>query len=138
MSSRLFQQIREKEWLCYYIGASHYENDDDGIFFLRAWIEKWRRDHGLTRIYEEVAKVASWDIADEELQKALGNTRWKTMMWIESSDELANFVGFQYLFKKNIRALETVLEQYEKVTLDDIIAVAKRLEESNLYTYWME
>jgi predicted Zn-dependent peptidase len=36
MSSLLFQEVREKRGLCYYIGASHYAHPEDGIFLIRA------------------------------------------------------------------------------------------------------
>lgn len=42
MSSRLFQNIREKLGLCYYIYGSHYANTADGLFIIRAGIEKER------------------------------------------------------------------------------------------------
>lgn len=40
MSSRLFQNIREKMGICYYISGGHYANTDDGLFMIRAGIEK--------------------------------------------------------------------------------------------------
>lgn len=42
MSSRLFQNIREKQGLCYYIGARHSAGTHDGLFMIRAGIDKER------------------------------------------------------------------------------------------------
>ncbi|HCB51158.1 TPA: hypothetical protein DEP21_01040 [Patescibacteria group bacterium] len=42
MSSRLFQNIREKQGLCYYIKASHYSSQNHGEFVIRAGIDKDR------------------------------------------------------------------------------------------------
>ena len=44
MSSRLFQNIREQHWLCYYIGAAHSTSQVDGTTMIYAWIEKERRE----------------------------------------------------------------------------------------------
>jgi predicted Zn-dependent peptidase len=44
MSSRLFQNIREKEGLCYYIKAMHMSELEHGVFVVRAGIDKERFD----------------------------------------------------------------------------------------------
>jgi predicted Zn-dependent peptidase len=44
MSSRLFQNIREKQGLCYYIRAGHYVEPEYGDFVMRAGIDKERFD----------------------------------------------------------------------------------------------
>jgi len=50
MSSRLFQNIREKQGLCYYIKASHMTQEDTGVFLIRAGIDKKRFDFGVEKI----------------------------------------------------------------------------------------
>lgn len=135
MSSRLFQEIREKQGLCYYVGASHYENDADGVFFIRAWIEKERRQQWLQAIYTEIAKIAEGDVTQTEVDLALGNVKWRTQMGIETSDQLANFVGFQRLFEKNIETMEEILAKYEAVTLADVQRVAEKLHKKHVYAY---
>lgn len=40
MSSRLFQEIREKLGLCYYIGAGHRIDEEYGIFMIRSGLSK--------------------------------------------------------------------------------------------------
>jgi predicted Zn-dependent peptidase len=42
MSSRLFQNVRAKQGLCYYIGAGHTARTDFGDFIIRAGIDKER------------------------------------------------------------------------------------------------
>lgn len=138
MSSRLFQEIREKRGLCYYISASHDANDQDGTFMMRAGIEKARRKPWLEAIYNEIQTVADGNISEEEFHSALGNIRGKTKVWLETSDEVASFVGVQRLFKQQINTLEELLAQYEQVTLPDVLQVAKKLASSNLYAYWIE
>jgi len=58
MSSRRFQNIREKQGLCYYIKAMHISTQDTGIFLIRAGIDKKRFDFGVEKIYEEIGKIA--------------------------------------------------------------------------------
>lgn len=138
MSSRLFQNIREKKWLCYYITATHYDADQDGVFMMRAGMDKEKWEGWLQAMYDEIQKVADGDIHQDELIKALGNMKGKTQMGIETSDQLASFVGYQQLFKAKIRSLEEILADYEKVTLDQVKAVAEKLSKEKLWTYWIE
>lgn len=72
MSSRLFQNIREKMGLCYYISGGHYANSDDGLFMIRAGMEKERFDIGMEAIYHEIAQIAQGNITMEEYEKAQG------------------------------------------------------------------
>lgn len=73
MSSRLFQNIREKQGLCYYIGGRHIANPEYGVFFMRAGIDKERFAFGTEKIYEEIARFATGDITEQEYQTAMGN-----------------------------------------------------------------
>ena len=51
----------------------------------------------------------------------------KTQMGIESSDELGDFLGAQQLLKGHIHSLDEILEEYKKVTLDDLKTLADLL-----------
>ena len=52
MSSRLFQNIRTKEGLCYYIRSYHVAGPDFWNFGIRAWMDKNRFEFWLKRIRE--------------------------------------------------------------------------------------
>jgi predicted Zn-dependent peptidase len=138
MSSRLFQNIREKEWLCYYIGARHYNDPDSGFFLVRAGLEKWRFDFGVQKIYEELDRISKWDITQEEFNKAIWYNVWQLQMWIESSDDMANFVGNQYLLYWEVKTLDEILEIYKNMKLEDVLDVVDKFNKENLYQYWIE
>ena len=138
MSSRLFQNIREKEGLCYYIRAMHSSNEDFGAFVIRAGIEKERFDFGVKRIYEEIAAIADGQFSDEEFANAIGYTEGQLQMGIESSDEMANFIWAQYLLYGKIETLEDMLAEYKALTRADIQAIAQYLASQHLYLYWIE
>jgi predicted Zn-dependent peptidase len=124
--------------LCYYIRASHYSSPDNGFFLIRAWLEKWRFDFGVEKIYEELKKISKWDITQEEFDKAIWYNVGQLQMGIESSDELANFVWRQQLLYGRVKSLDEVLEVYKNMKIEDVIAIAKKFEEENLYKYWIE
>lgn len=138
MSSRLFQNIREKEWLCYYIKAAHHTQPYDWIFMIRAWLEKERFDYWVEKIMWELKNISNWDISKEEFDKAIWFNVWQYQMWIESSDEMANFVWSQYLLYWEIKSLDDILAKIRNVKIDEVVAVADCLREENLYKYWIE
>jgi len=138
MSSRLFQNIREKQGICYYIKASHMIQQDDGIFIIRAGIDKQRFDFGIEKIFEEIQRIADGDITQEEFDNAIGYNEGQIQMGIESSDEMAGFIGNQYLIYKKIYTLQEILQKYKSLKLDEIKTVAKKLSRENLYLFYIK
>jgi predicted Zn-dependent peptidase len=92
MSSRLFQHIREQLGVCYYIGASHASDIDDGVFMIRSGIDKTKFEFTIDAINKELKTIVNEGISDDELIKAQGFLTGQTLMGIESSDEMAEFV----------------------------------------------
>lgn len=138
MSSRLFQNIREKQGLCYYIKAQHMSIQDTGIFLIRAGIDKARFDFGLEKIFEEIARIANGDITQEEFDNAIGYSEGQIQMGIESSNEMSNFLGEQLLIYDKIETLEDILDKYKKLTLADIQAIASKLSKENCFLYYIQ
>lgn len=138
MSSRLFQNIREKQGLCYYIGARHYTSHDHGVFFIRAGMDKERFDFGVEQIFAEIAAIASGDMTDEEFSQAIGNSIGKLQMGIESSDEMANFLWMQYLIYGGIETIDDQLTQFSAVTKEQVKKMAGKLAQENLYLYYIK
>ncbi len=138
MSSRLFQNIREKQGLCYYIKAQHISSEDTWIFLIRAGIDKERFDFGVEKIFEELEYIANGDISQEEFDNAIGYNEWQIQMGIESSDELAGFLWGQFLIYNKIETLEDILKKYKALQLKDIQAIAKRLTKENCFLYYIK
>ena len=138
MSSRLFQNIRTKEGLCYYITSYHTAWPEAWVFGIRAWMDKDRFEFGLKRIREEIDNYAKNWATQEELDKAIWYLQWHTQMWIDSPEEMACFLWPQYLVYNKIETLEEILDEYKKLTLDDVNQLCGMLELKNCYTYHIE
>jgi predicted Zn-dependent peptidase len=137
MSSRLFQNIREKEGLCYYIKGAHYSSPEEGVFVVRAGIEKDRFDYGLEKIYAELADIAAGNFDEQEFSKAMNGTIWGLQISVETSNEMSSFLGMQYLLSGKIETLTEQISSYKSLTQDDIRQVAKKLQEDELYLYYI-
>ena len=138
MSSRLFQNIRTKEGLCYYIWAYHWASPYNWIFMIRAWMDKNRFEFWLKRIREEIENLSKNGVTQEELEKAIWYLQWQLQMWIETSDEMASFLGEQYLMYNEIETLEDSLKMYKKLTLNDVNQLSGMLDLEKCYTYYIE
>jgi len=138
MSSRLFQNIREKEGLCYYISGSHYMGEHSGEFFFRAGVEKERFDFAVEKILEEIDTFAQHGPSKEEFETAKGYLVGQLQMGIESSDELAEFLGSQYLIYNKIDDLHTELETYKHMKMDELTPLLGNLRKEKAYLYWIE
>ena len=138
MSSRLFQNIRTKEGLCYYISSYHISAPECWTFGLRAWMDKERFEFWLKRIKEELDNYVKNGATQEEFDKAIWYLQWHTQMWIDGSEEMACFLWSQYLMYNKIETLDEILEKYKKLTLNDVNQLAPMLSLDNCYTYHIE
>lgn len=138
MSSRLFQNIREKQGICYYIKAQHLTLEDAGVFLIRAGIDKKRFDEGVKKIYEELERIAKGDITQEEFDNAIGYNEGQIQMGIETSDEMSNFLGTQFLIYNKIETLPQILKKYKKLKKKDIIAIADMIKKDKCFLYYIK
>lgn len=138
MSSRLFQEIREKLGLCYYISASHASNPEFGIFSIRAGLEKEKFRFGIERIEAEIDAFIANSFDDEELENAKSYLEGSIQMGIESSDEMASFLGSQYLHYGEIKALDAILASYQKVERKQIEALFPLLVKEQRWRFHIE
>lgn len=138
-SSRLWQLLREKHGLCYYAGAGHYGDMDDGVFTIRAWLRKDNFDQTLQMLRTELDNIATWSvITATELEQAKWYLTGTLQMWLETSNEVAEWIGSDYLLYGKVETIEEMIASYRAVTLEQIQAIAQKLQWEQWYTYYIE
>ena len=139
MSSVLVQEIREKLGLAYYISASHYAKSQDGVFLIRAGLDKKNFEKWKKKIAEILDKFTLWNISKDKFEKAKSYLIWSLQIGLETSDEVADFVVFNKLFKGKIFSIDELIENVEKVTYDDVVSLAKEfLGKDKRKWFWVE
>ena len=138
MSSRLFQEVREKRGLCYYIGAGHIAGEKDGVFVIKSWLSKEKFEEGVETIFAEIAKVVAGDVHEDEFQQSIGYSLGKLKMGIETSDEMAERVGYDYLVQKRLITIPEIVSKYQSLQLSDLQSVAQMLTPDKLYLYYIQ
>lgn len=133
MSSRLFQEIREKRGLAYNIGSYGRSYLDGGFFCVYGGtgLQTFPQVLELTRA--EFEKVRREGISDDELTKAKTQVRGALVLSLESMNNRMNRYGDSLLSYGRVIPISEVLREYEAVTHESIARVAEHvLEESRL------
>ena len=138
MSSRLFQNIREKAGLCYAIHSWHASYQNYGYFYISAGLDKSKFTQGVEMIHQEIDQFISEGFSDEELENAKNYKTWSLQMGIESSDEMADFLGTQLLLEGRIETIQDLIDQYQSVTREDIQALFPYLSRDKRRSYHIE
>jgi predicted Zn-dependent peptidase len=125
MSSRLFQRLREKLGLAYYVGSSADFFMDHGMFTAFAGVDTSRLNLAISAILDEYRRISTEPVPNEEIRKAKDHIRGSLILNLETTDELASFYGPQEIFKKEIITPEEHLKRIEAVTAEDITNAAR-------------
>jgi predicted Zn-dependent peptidase len=127
MSSRLFNEIREKRSLAYEIGSSVKAYHDTGSFLVHAGIDNSKLVDAVSVIINEISKIRERYISKSELQMAKEYFKSGLLMTMENTMSNMLLLGEQITSAGRIQKKEYILEQVDKVTRDDIKLVAEKL-----------
>ncbi|WGW13119.1 pitrilysin family protein [Saxibacter everestensis] len=127
MSSRLFQEIREKRGLAYttYSFAAGYS--DTGYFGIYAGCTPAKSEEVLRLIDAEWKKLAQEVVNAEELERAVGQLAGGIVLALEDSGSRMNRLGRGELVRGEYEDLAWVLEQIRSVTPEDVRELASEL-----------
>jgi predicted Zn-dependent peptidase len=127
MSSRLFINVRERQGLSYYISSGSDTSSDTGYFWVRAGADNKRAKEAVLAILKELKKIKQKGITGAELKKAKEYFKGKTLMDLESSDELASFLGAQEVLKKEILSPSEMMKKVNAVSLSGVNDLAREI-----------
>lgn len=125
MSSRLWQSLREERGSGYYLGANTVLHDTHGRFHLYTGTESSRVPEIVSVLLDEARKLTYERVNEDELKKVKDFIVGKYTMSLETSDDVAEFIGNQEVEYGSIRLPEDILSRVMNVTPDDIMRVAK-------------
>lgn len=131
MSSRLFNEIREKRGLAYYVRADLDSNSDCGYLAVRAGVALGKLGEAMKVVREEMLKLAQ-TITQAELIKAKEYVLGHLPLSLEGSMDIAQFYGMRALILDEIRQVEEVKTAVEKITLEEVKKVVSDLMQEKL------
>ncbi|MGM7775026.1 M16 family metallopeptidase [Arthrobacter sp. KNU-44] len=130
MSSRLFQEIREKRGLVYstYSFASAYA--DAGYFGMYAGCTPSKVKQVLELLGAELDKLAADGITDEELRKAVGQLCGGIVLALEDTGSRMSRLGRAELVSGEFQDIDETLARIKAVTADQVQELARVLAEA--------
>ncbi len=133
MSSRLFNEVREKRGLAYAIGSTFKPLADTGLFLIRAGIDNTKIDRAVSVIFKEIERLTRSCVSSNELIRAKDYLTGQVMMELEDTLEHMLWIGDQLLMLNKVRTLKRLISQVRKVTRTDIRRVAREIFRPNAY-----
>ena len=126
MSSRLFQEIRERRGLCYAIYAFHWSFSDSGLFGVHAATGEEELGELATVIVDELLNAAT-GIHEAEVTRARAQMRASLLMSQESPASRTAQIARQLLFNGAIIPNEELIARLDAITAPRLADLAERL-----------
>jgi predicted Zn-dependent peptidase len=124
MSSRLFQEVREKRGLAYSVYSYAAHHAETGMFGIYAGCQPQRAHEVLKICRDQLAQVATSGITDEELLRGKGQLSGSLVLGLEDTGSRMSRLGKSELVYDELPTVDEVLARIDAVTLDDVRAVA--------------
>jgi predicted Zn-dependent peptidase len=126
MSSRLFQNVREKRGLAYSVGSGLSAFRDAGLLSIYAGCSNQKVDEVVRVIMSELRAVVA-GIDESELVRAKDNVKGNLILGLESTWQRAAYLARQEIYFDEPFTIEETLAGIDAVTLDDVARVARDL-----------
>jgi predicted Zn-dependent peptidase len=127
MSSRLFQEIREKRGLVYSVGSSLSHYAGTGSFSVYAGCSPKRVPEVLRLVREELARVAADGLTAEEVARGRGQLKGGLVLGLEDTGSRMSRLGKSELSYGEYLPVREVLDRLDGVDEDQVRAVAAEL-----------
>ncbi|MEJ7789329.1 MAG: pitrilysin family protein [Thermoleophilaceae bacterium] len=124
MSSRLFQEVREKRGLAYAVYSFSSQFADSGQVGLYVGTRPDNVNEAMEVIGTELRKLASEGVTEAELERARENVKGRTTLAMESTFARMSRLGSSVLMDVPLLTLDEVLAKLDAVTMDEIRALA--------------
>lgn len=130
VNSKLFKNVRERESLCYYV-FSRIEKFKS-LMFIASGIEFKNYEKALDVIKEQLKSMKAGDFNEEDINSAKNSIITSVKSMTDSAGMLSDFYYTQSLCNTN-DSIEEIEEKIKRVTKDEIIKVAHKVQLDTIY-----
>jgi len=125
LSSRLFQEIRERRGLAYSVWSERVAYHDAGFLSVGLGTAPEHVPEVLRIVTDQLAALGADGVTDRELAIAKGNLRAETLLACEDSGARMSRLGAGQLLHGEVLTVDEVLARVEAVTSEDVHAAAR-------------
>ena len=127
MSSRLFQEVRERRGLAYSVYSYHTQFVDAGLFAAYAGTTPARGREVLSILREQLQDVADGGLTEEEFERAKGHMKGSLVLSLDDPSGRMSRLGKSEISNGEILTVGDTLKRIDAVSYDGARSVAKRV-----------
>jgi predicted Zn-dependent peptidase len=127
MSSRLFEEVRERRGLAYSVGSRISRYLDIGAYTVAAGVTRAQQEEALEVIVAQLHRIADEPVSEEELRRAIDYAAGSFRLSFETPMSYGQRFGEQLLQDGEIEPIDETVAQLRAVTAEDVQRVAKRV-----------
>ena len=125
MSSRLFQNIRERQGLAYAIESDLSPYTDSGVLSVYAGTSRESAAQLIRSVCDEFRSVRGDGVSAEELRRAKDHLKGSMMLSLESTSARMSNLARQAMYLHRFISLDEMLASIEAVTREEVHAIAR-------------
>ena len=126
LSSRLFRELREKKGLAYTVRTAYETHLKSAVFSIYIGTEPVNIETSINGFKEEIDKIKSIPVSEEELHNAKNNLIGKQQFMSETNSQQANLMAYYSIMGKPFGYRKELVELIHEVTPEDIQACANK------------
>lgn len=134
MSSRLFQNIREKYGFAYNVYSFANMLSDTGTFGAYIGTDTRHVDDSVDLIWKEFKSLRERGVTKSELERTKSQLKGGMMLSLESIPNRMMRLGSSELYFGEFNSMDSIIERVEAVTIDEVNAVADELLRKEKYS----
>lgn len=127
MSSRLFQEIREKKGLAYSVYSYVIAHADSGALVVYAGTEQGNCREAVEIALGEIRRIQQEPVPLDELDSFREQIKGRTLMSLESSDNLMTRLAKNEIYLRRNQTIEEILAGYDAVSVADVQRLAGQI-----------
>jgi len=127
MSSRLFQEIRERRGLVYSISSYAASYRDAGLFVVYAGMSPEVGPEVIRLVVEEVEKIKAHPVDDAELRRAKESLKGGLMLGLESTGSRMSMLARSEIYHGRQITLDELIAKVDAVSADDVHRMARHV-----------
>ncbi len=125
MSSRLYQEIREKRGLVYTVYSFSNSHTQSGIFGVYAGLNQEEIKNYMPVVTDEIKKIMNEPVSDKEINRVKVQFKANILMALEKSSSTAEVIARHQLCHNRNIPMEEIVEKIEKVSKEDVMKAAQ-------------
>jgi predicted Zn-dependent peptidase len=125
MSSRLFQEVREKRGLAYSIYSGEHLYKESGSFTVYAGTQSETAAEVMKIVRDEATNLAGGEVTADEVERAKGHVRGGLVLSMDDPGGRMSRLGRSELVHGKVLTVDDLIAKVDAVTVDDVTRVAQ-------------